>query len=124
MIHVEVDRQTEPFVLEDLKQAIQKTLADVKAAVEDWPKMRGGRGHSLRARGERADFEPEDLAETRAFLEWIDDDNFTFLGYREYDLTTQNGEEALCAVQGSGLGILRQTESGPVSRSFAELPPG
>src|SRR5829696_10259075 len=31
VIHVEVDRQTEPFVLEDLKQAIQKTLADVKA---------------------------------------------------------------------------------------------
>jgi glutamate dehydrogenase len=27
-------------------------------------------------------------------------------------------------VQGSGVGILRQTESGPVSRSFAELPPG
>src|ERR687889_903850 len=26
VIHVEVDRQTEPFVLEDLKQAIQKTL--------------------------------------------------------------------------------------------------
>ncbi|HET6662307.1 MAG TPA: NAD-glutamate dehydrogenase, partial [Rubrobacter sp.] len=125
VIHVEVDRQTEPFVLEDLKQAIQKTLADVKAAVEDWPKMRGGVGDIVSGLEENApDFEPEDLAETRAFLEWIDDDNFTFLGYREYDLTTQNGEEALCAVQGSGLGILRQTESGPVSHSFAELPPG
>src|SRR5215211_5926676 len=65
VIHVEVDRQTEPFVLE-----------------ENPP-----------------DFEPEDLAETRAFLEWIDDNNFTFLGYREYDLSSQNGEEALCAVQ-------------------------
>ncbi|MGH3107408.1 MAG: NAD-glutamate dehydrogenase domain-containing protein, partial [Rubrobacter sp.] len=125
VIHVEVDRQTEPFVLEDLKQAIQKTLADVKAAVEDWPEMRGRVGEIASGLGENPpDFEPEDLAETRAFLEWIDDDNFTFLGYREYDLTTQNGEEALCAVQGSGLGILRQTESGPVSRSFAELPPG
>ncbi|HKH58367.1 MAG TPA: NAD-glutamate dehydrogenase [Rubrobacter sp.] len=124
VIHVEVDRQTEPFVLEDLKQAIQKTLADVKAAVEDWPKMRERVKDIVSGLEENPpDFEPEDLAETRAFLEWIDDDNFTFLGYREYDLTTQNGEEALCAVQGSGLGILRQTESGPVSHSFAELPP-
>jgi glutamate dehydrogenase len=124
VIHVEVDRQTEPFVLEDLKQAIQKTLADVKAAVEDWPQMRKRIGDIVSGFEENPpDFEPEDLAETRAFLEWIDDDNFTFLGYREYDLTTQNGEEALCAVQGSGLGILRQTESGPVSHSFAELPP-
>ncbi|HSK84821.1 MAG TPA: NAD-glutamate dehydrogenase [Rubrobacter sp.] len=125
VIHVEVDRQTEPYVLEDLKQAIVKTLADVKAAVEDWPEMRTRVGDIVSGLEESPpDFEPEDLAETRAFLEWIDDDNFTFLGYREYDLISQDGKEALCAVQGSGLGILRQTESGPVSRSFAELPPG
>ena len=125
MIHVEVDRQTEPEVLEDLKLSIQKTLDDVKAAVDDWPEMRGRVGEIVSVLEENPpDFEPDDLAETRAFLEWVDADNFTFFGYREYDLTTQNGEEALRAVQGSGLGILRETESEPVSRSFAELPPG
>jgi len=124
VIHVEVDRQTEPSVLEDLKQSIEKTLADVKAAVEDWPEMRGRAKEIISVLEENPpDLEPEDLAETRAFLEWIDDNNFTFLGYREYDLTTQDGEEALCAVQDSGLGILRQKNSGPVSHSFAELPP-
>src|SRR5215208_3976114 len=124
VIHVEVDRQTEPEVLEELKQAIEKTLADVKAAVEDWLKMRERAREIVSVLEENPpDFEPEDLAETRAFLEWIDDDNFTFLGYREYDLTTQDGEEALCAVPDSGLGILRQKESGPVSHSLAELPP-
>ena len=40
IIHVEVDRQTEPAVLEDLKASIEKTLADVKASVEDWIQMR------------------------------------------------------------------------------------
>src|SRR5215207_3800716 len=125
VIHVEVDRQTEALVLEDLKQSIEKTLADVKAAVEDWPEMRGKAGDIVSGLEENPpDFEPEDLAETRAFLEWIDDNHFTFLGYREYDLITQDGDEALCTVQGSGLGVLRQTESAPVSRSFAELPPG
>jgi len=124
VIHVEVDRQTEPSVLEDLKESIEKTLADVKAAVEDWLEMRGRVGDIVSVLEEDPpDFDPEDLAETRAFLEWIDDDNFTFLGYREYDLTTQDGEEALCAVEGSGLGILRQKDSGPVSHSLAELPP-
>ena len=124
VIHVEVDRQTEPEVLEDLKQSIEKTLADVKAAVEDWLEMRARVGDIVSVLEENPpDFEPEDLAETRAFLEWIDDENFTFLGYREYDLTTREGEDALCAVEGSGLGILRQTDSGPVSHSLAELPP-
>ncbi|MDQ3863969.1 MAG: NAD-glutamate dehydrogenase, partial [Actinomycetota bacterium] len=124
VIHVEVDRQTETLVLEDLKQSIEKTLADVKAAVEDWPAMRKKVREIVSVLEEDPpDFGPEDLAELRAFLEWIDDDNFTFLGFREYELTTQNGEEALCAVQGSGLGILRQKDSGPASHSFAELPP-
>jgi glutamate dehydrogenase len=125
VIHVEVDRQTEPSVLEDLTGSIEKTLADVKAAVEDWPEMRGRVGDIVSVLEENPpDFEPEDLAETRAFLEWIDDDNFTFLGYREYGLRTQDGEDVLCAIENSGLGILRQTEAGPVSHSFAELPPG
>jgi len=124
VIHVEVDRQTEPLVLEDLKQSIEKTLADVKAAVEDWLEMRERVGEIVSVLEENPpDFEPEDLAETRAFLEWIDDNNFTFLGYREYDLITQDGEEALCAVQDSGLGVLRQKESEPISHSLAELPP-
>ena len=124
MIHVEVDRQTEPSVLEDLKGHIEKTLADVKASVEDWVDMRGRVGEIVSGLEENPpDLEPDDLAEARAFLEWVEDNNFTFLGYREYDLTTLDGEEALCAVQDSGLGILRQTEAGAVSHSFAELPP-
>jgi glutamate dehydrogenase len=124
VIHVEVDRQTEPSLLEDLKQSIEKTLADVKAAVEDWLEMRAKAKEIVSGLEENPpDFAPEDLVEARAFLEWVEDDNFTFLGYREYDLTTQNGEDALCAVQGSGLGILRQTGSDAVSHSFSELPP-
>src|SRR5918995_3243452 len=125
VIHVEVDRQTEPEVLDDLKESIEKTLADVRASVEDWQEMRGRVDDIVTGLEENPpDFEPEDLEEARAFLEWVEDNNFTFLGYREYDLTTLDGEEALCAVADSGLGILRQTEAGAVSHSFAELPPG
>ncbi|HEX2739967.1 MAG TPA: NAD-glutamate dehydrogenase, partial [Rubrobacter sp.] len=124
VIHVEVDRQTESSELEDLKECIQKVLADVQAAVEDWPDMRENVGDLVSwLENDPPDLEPEDLAEARAFLKWVDDNNFTFLGYREYDLTTQEGEDVLCAVQDSGLGILRQTRAGPVSHSFAELPP-
>ncbi|MDQ4127771.1 MAG: NAD-glutamate dehydrogenase, partial [Actinomycetota bacterium] len=124
VIHVEVDRQTEPEVLEGLKRCIEKVLADVRAAVEDWPKMRK-RIQAVVAGFEEnpPPIEQEDLAEARAFLEWLDADNFTFLGHRDYDLTTRDGEDALSAVAGSGLGILRETDSGPVSRSFSRLTP-
>ncbi len=124
VIHVEVDRQTEPAVLESLRRCIEKVLADVRAAVEDWPLMRE-RGREIVAGLEEnpPPLEREDLDEARAFLEWLDADNFTFLGYREYDLTTRDGEDVLCAVAGSSLGTLRETGPETVSRSFSRLPP-
>ena len=51
------------------------------------------------------------------------DDHFTFLGYREYDILTEDGEDVLRSVSGSGLGILRAGDERPVSVSFAELSP-
>ena len=124
VIHIEVDRQTEPEVLEGLKGCIEKVLADVRAAVEDWPKMRERVRETVAGlEQDPPSFEPEDLAEARAFLEWLDADNFTFVGQRDYDLTARDGEDVLSAVAGSGLGILRETDSGPVSRSFSRLPP-
>jgi len=124
VIHAELDRQTEPEVLEELRGCIERVLKQVRAAVEDWPAM------VERVRGIVSGFEEspppiedEDLAEARAFFEWISDDNFTFLGYREYDLTTENGEDALIAAPDTGLGIMRETGRKPVSRSFSRLPP-
>ena len=51
------------------------------------------------------------------------DDHFTFIGYREYDILVEDGEDVLRAVAGSGLGILRSTDERPISLSFAQLPP-
>ena len=49
----------------------------------------------------------DQAAEAARFLEWLADENFTFLGYREYALADAGGEEVLGAVPSSGLGILR-----------------
>ena len=122
VIHVEVDRQTEPEVLEQLHDSVGRVLADVRAAVEDWPEMRG-QARSIASGFEEAPVGAEELAEARAFLEWISDDNFTFLGYRDYDLLAQDGEDHLQTVPGSGLGILREASPKPVSQSFAKLSP-
>ncbi|HEX4991953.1 MAG TPA: NAD-glutamate dehydrogenase domain-containing protein, partial [Rubrobacteraceae bacterium] len=46
-----------------------------------------------------------------------------FLGYREYNLLTEDGEDLLRSVPGTGLGILRETSREPISQSFAKLPP-
>jgi glutamate dehydrogenase len=124
LIHVEIDRQADQAVADELAAELRRVLADVRGAVEDWPAMRD-RIREVRAElDERPPpLDSEELDEAKALLEWIDDDHFTFLGYREYELHTQDGEDVLSSLPGSGLGILRETERRPVSRSFAQLPP-
>ena len=107
-LHAEVVRETEPAHLERLRAGLERVLADVRAAVEDWPAM-VERAHEVIADVERVppSIDPEELAESKALLEWIVDNHFTFLGYREYDLVSENGEHGLRRVPGTGLGILR-----------------
>jgi glutamate dehydrogenase len=117
VIHAEIDRESDPDQLRELERKLEIVLEQVRAAVDDWPAMR-----------ERARQAASGLArssEARAFVDWLEHDNFVFLGYREYDLVQSGGENHLRAVPGSGLGILRGegTGAGGVSPSFARLRP-
>ena len=124
-IHVEVDRQSDGDKLHDLETRLNHVLDDVQVAVEDWPKMR----QRLRDAISHIKREPPPIdkavaEEEVAFLEWLERDHFTFLGFREYVLAAdQSGEDALRIVPESSLGILRNEPGETVSRSFAHLPP-
>src|SRR3954469_15098564 len=93
VIHVEVDRQTDPDRLEALREHLLHVIGEVRATVEDWQSMRG-RALALAEEIDTAPtpVEAADVAEARAFLEWLADDNFTFLGFRDYELTEEKGE--------------------------------
>ena len=108
---------------------LEKVLLDVRLAVRDWRAMRTRAGDLADALAAEppAVLGTEEGADVVALLRWLTADNFTFLGYREYDLVTLDGEDALVPVDGTGLGILgpeagiELTETG-ASRSFAALP--
>lgn len=123
-MHVEVDQRTDPAFLERLRQNLGRVLNDVRIAVADWQAMR------RQMQAVVAELDPqrlpqsaEEVADCRAFLDWIAENHFTLLGYRNYDLVEQNGEVVLSTVPHSGLGILRDGGEAHVSQSFAELPP-
>ena len=122
-MHIEIDRLVEPQMRADVLEDIERVLGDVRAAVEDWKPMLARLAEAL-AELERnpPPAPPEEVAETRAFLRWLFDDHLVLLGYRQHDLVTQNGADALQLVGGSGLGLLRERRSDPVSESFAALP--
>ncbi|WP_042800976.1 NAD-glutamate dehydrogenase [Streptomyces sp. C] len=128
-IHVEIDRETDKADLKQITGDLLRVLSDVREAVEDWEKMRDAAlriAEELPNEPTAPDLREYELEEARELLRWLSDDHFTFLGYREYNLVDG---DALAAVPGTGLGILRsdpvhrgQEDAHPVSPSFNRLP--
>ena len=122
-IHIEVERLTDAARIKMLGDGLVAILSDVRAAVEDWTKMKSKVQDVLSNLGGAAKVVPlEELDEARAFLQWAGDNHFTFMGYRDYDLVSANGKDSLKIVANSGLGVLREPKLGGVSASFNELP--
>ena len=106
-IRLAMDRETDPKVLKALEKEIRGVLSDVRLAVRDWKKM----SKKMLETREMLKFGPRRVDETlreesQAFLQWLADEHFTFLGYREYTLNDRNGKTFLTPTKGSALGLL------------------
>ena len=105
-MHVEFDRESSEEAREAIAADLRRVLSDVRDTVEDWPKMAA---QCEQIAAELAEHAPaglgaEEVAKARGLLEWLAADHFTFLGYREYTLLREDGEDVLRAVPGTGLG--------------------
>ena len=92
---------------EALEGRLQKILGQVRAAVHDWKPMLARLDQAI------SDFRyapvPLDkgaVSEAIAFLEWLRDDNFTFLGMREFRYSGGEKSGTLERADRPGLGIL------------------
>ncbi len=129
-IHIETDRLTEQGALDSIAAEMLSTLGDVRAAVEDWGAMRARMRRCIEEldalapgadRGERE--------EVKAFLEWLEDDHFTFLGYGASRVERICGRDGFSPEPGAGLGLLRgegmplpdPPPPGPAGQGPAEL---
>jgi glutamate dehydrogenase len=114
ILHAEVVRETDAARLRELGEGLERVLEEVRRVVEDSAAMRE-RAVALIDELERRP-PPVDSVEreaVQAFLEWLADGRFTFLGSREYDLVLENGDAGLDAIPNSGLGILRVPPAKP-----------
>ena len=111
-VFLEIDRQTDPAILDELCRNFEHALADDRAVTQDWLLMRG----RVKEIMEELDNLPttidsNELEESKAFLSWIEDHHFTFLGVRDYELIDDGKEKILQAIPDTGLGVLRDSLS-------------
>jgi glutamate dehydrogenase len=125
-IHVELLPPGDGVTAEGLESDLRHVLEDVRVVVEDQQRMAdtargladdlGGEPRGSTRGDDPADLAAsgggpiplrEDAAEFGELLRWLAAGNFTFLGYREYDLIRTPEGAGLSQVPGTGLGILR-----------------
>jgi glutamate dehydrogenase len=106
--HIEVDRLPDAAACAALERRLLTVLADVQKACGDWPAMRErARNIAQELRALNAKREIPDLKESAALLDWLADDHFTFLGYREFRLSRGTDNDLLEPIPETSLGILR-----------------
>ncbi|MAL98533.1 MAG: NAD-glutamate dehydrogenase [Alteromonadaceae bacterium] len=123
LIVLEVDRHSAGAEMDALRDDLHAVLREVRVAVADFPQMR----EKARDVIEELDhaphhFPPEMVEETRAYIRWLIDDHFTFLGFDEYDFTYHEDEIEVNQVGGSELGILRNSNERPQRVRLSDLP--
>ncbi|MBZ2168324.1 NAD-glutamate dehydrogenase [Marinobacter sp. F4216] len=122
-IVLEIDRHSDPADLKVLEDVLQGVLEEVRIAVGDFPVVTNKVCEILDELNEtKAGISDEEKDEARAFLNWLVEDHFTFLGYDEYDFAKDKSGMAVRRVENSELGILRVNNERPDRVRLNELP--
>ena len=116
-IHVELEPPGDGVTAEGLESDLRHVLEDVRVAVEDSQRMAAA---ACGLADDLGGAPGSDVAEFGDLLRWLAAGNFTFLGYREYDLIRTPEGAGLRPVPGTGLGILRHDrQGGPLLRKLS-----
>ncbi|HLQ84523.1 MAG TPA: NAD-glutamate dehydrogenase [Salinisphaeraceae bacterium] len=96
------------FAQTALVERVEANLGDLAIVVADYQPMREQLRHVMAELEAAAGANREECAEVQAFLDWLDDHHFTFLGYRLRTIETGDGDATMVDVPGSSLGLLRE----------------
>ena len=123
-MHLEILPPSRPdppeTLLSDLEHGLLEVLRLVEEVVQDWSRMRTRSVETIAMlrRSALTDGHQDEAALATELLEWLNDNHFTFLGYREYRLVS--GGQGFEPVPSTGLGVLRADSDRP--GAFHALP--
>ncbi len=109
LIQVQLDQIGDEAKLSQYRSELVQVMRDVRLSVADWKPMMARladatdalrKGAPKKAKGATAD--------AIEFLEWLAENHFTFLGYREFRIDA--GGTSFSQVDGASLGLMRDTK--------------
>ncbi len=114
-IYMEIGKELDDTDLARIEEALEATLHEVRAAVDDWQPMLTELLSSVEHINKYAPRQPGVLEECCALIDWLADDHFTLLGYCEYRLRKGKRKDRLVPTAETGLGLLREDPDKPVA---------
>ncbi len=110
VIQAQVDQIGDEETRDRLEAELRQVLDDVRIAVADWkPILQKLDEVSTTLKNDAPKRIAGTTKEVVAFLDWLAENHFTFLGYREYRVG-KGRKASFEVVEGSGLGLLRDPD--------------
>ncbi len=113
LFHIEVDRLSSKEEMASLKAELLSILNDTGLVVQDWllmvEKLEEVTAQVESQQGE-VEIQRDRYDESIQFLRWLGNHNFTFMGYKEYDLVSVDGDTELRPTPDKGLGLFANRE--------------
>lgn len=111
LFHIEIDRMCDKEPMQDLEKALKETLHDLNFIVADWKPMKNRLQDIVSGlKKQKVRVDKDDLLETVEFLEWLANDNFTFMSYKYYALEAIEGDHILKPSSEEGFGLAKKLD--------------
>lgn len=125
IIYMEIRLHSDPKVLKQISRSLLTVMAQVRTVVEDYhPLMRATEAVSEQLARAREMPLNQKVTESQAFLSWLQNDHFTFMGYTEYDLVEEDGTQWLSERPEARLGLFKRDEAAPDRKPVNDDNPG
>ncbi|MBK9586277.1 MAG: NAD-glutamate dehydrogenase [Alphaproteobacteria bacterium] len=123
-VHVQINKVLSKAESKALEQGLHKVLIDITAANKQWLSMlQKMKETSTELSVSTTPHSASEIQKCCAFLDYLADNNFTFLGYREYLFVDGKDGVKSKTVKGSSLGLLHDdVEPAYISESDEGLP--
>ncbi|MDE2336141.1 MAG: NAD-glutamate dehydrogenase [Alphaproteobacteria bacterium] len=109
-VYIQLEQMLSPEAADRLAARLGEVLDDVRAATGDWKNLMVRMDDVVRSL-EATSNDParaDDLSEAYDFLKYLQNGNFTFLGYRAFRFSGANGKTQSVAVAGTDLGVMKK----------------
>jgi len=119
-VYLEINLLTRKEELDDITESIQSVLAELTIVVRDFkPMLEAVAAAEENLSHAEKSVTVANVGESREFLAWLQNNNFTFLGYSEYEFGENNGKKFLQEKVDKRLGLFAH-KGGEANYSDAE----